>query len=487
MFFQRIKTPGIAHNAYIIGSKGLAIIIDPRRDIDEYFRITRKNKLQIKYVLETHRQEDFVFGSDQIRELAQAEIVTGKHKYSAHSDIFLKDGETMEVGDLAIKCLYTPGHTPESVSYVFYMKDKPKTAWAVFTGDALFIGAAGRTDLADPDKTAENAGILFDSIQNKILPLGDQTLIYPAHGSGSVCGGNIAEYDESTIGFERTYNPAFIHTKEKFIREKVKERIPRPPYFRLMEKLNLRGGIKLSKSPETIPALTPEDFERKSKRGIIIDTRLPEAFAGGHIPNSYSIWLEGLPQFGGWFADDQTPVYLVLEKPDDLKKAFLHLQRIGVDNISGLLAGGFEGWRDAGLAIQMSGTLSVNSNFFESGPIPLLDVRDITEFEEGHINGAKHAYVGYIPQLRNLESELDPEQPLVVTCAVGHRASLGVSLLLRAGYKNLFNLLGGVTAWKKLDKPLVVGPDKLQTLDLKVINQRVTHESISGTNRARNL
>ncbi|MDZ4660532.1 MAG: rhodanese-like domain-containing protein [Pseudomonadota bacterium] len=478
MFFQRIKTPGVAHNAYMIGSKGIGVIIDPRRDVDEYFHIARKNKLQIKYILETHRQEDFVFGSDQIRELTKAQIVTGKHKYSGHSDIFLEDGETLQVGDLIFRCLYTPGHTPESVSYAVFMKDKPNSAWAVFTGDALFIGEAGRTDLPDPEKTAENAAILFDSIQKRILPLGDQTLLFPAHGSGSVCGGNIAEYDESTIGFERTYNPAFVHSKEKFIENKVKERIPRPPYFRLMEKLNLKGGIKLSKSPETIPTMTPKDFARESEKGIVIDTRHPEAFAGGHIPKSYSIWLDGLPVFGGWVADDQTPVYFVLEKPDDLRNAFLHLQRIGVDNISGLLGGGFEGWRDAGLPIQMSGTLSVSSKSFEKGDIPLLDVRDITEFEEGHIGGARHAYVGFIPQM-NFESEFDPQKPLVVTCAVGHRASLAVSLLLRAGYKNLFNLLGGTTAWKKLDKPLVVGPNEKRTLDREIINKRVTHESIS--------
>ena len=364
------------------------------------------------------------------------------------------------------------------------MKDKPDCAWAVFTGDALFIGEAGRTDLPDPDKTAENAAILFDSIQNKILPLGDQTLLYPAHGSGSVCGGNIAEYDESTIGFERSYNPAFIHSREEFIKNKVKERIPRPPYFRLMEKLNLRGGIKLSKNPDAIPSLTPQDFARECENGIVIDTRLPEAFAGGHIPNSYSIWLEGLPVFGGWLADDQTPIYFVLERPDDLTKAFHNLQRIGVDNISGVLAGGFESWRDAGLRIQMSGTLSVTSKSLETGNMPILDVRDIAEFEEGHIRDSRHAYVGFLAEMKNLEKEFDPQRPLVITCGVGHRASVAVSILLRAGYKNLFNLLGGTTAWKKLDKPMVTGPDDKRTLDKEIINKRVTHERIAESAQA---
>lgn len=172
MFFQRIKTPGIAHNAYLLGSNGIGVIIDPRRDVDEYLEIARKNKLQIKYVLETHRQEDFVLGSDQIREATNAQIVSGKHKYFAHSDVYLNDGEEFEVGDLVFRCLYTPGHTPESVSYACFMKEKPNSAWAVFTGDALFIGETGRTDLPDPNKTAENAEILYDSIHQKIFTAG---------------------------------------------------------------------------------------------------------------------------------------------------------------------------------------------------------------------------------------------------------------------------------------------------------------------------
>ncbi len=484
MFFQRIKTPGVAHNAYLIGSMGVGIIVDPRRDVDEYFAIARKNKLEIKYVFETHRQEDFVLGSAYIRQLTAAQIVSGRHKYSAHSDLSLADGETLEIGELTFRCLYTPGHTPESVSYAVYMKGNPDRAWAVFTGDALFIGEAGRTDLPDPGKTAENASILYESIHNKILPLGDQTLLYPAHGAGSVCGGNIAAYDESTLGFERGYNPAFINSKEQFIENKIKERIPRPPYFRLMEKLNLKGGIPLSTAPESIVILTPKDFARESKKGMVIDTRLPEAFAGGHIPGSFSIWLDGLPVFGGWVADEKAPVYLVLERPEDMEKAFLNLERIGVDNIAGVLAGGFEGWRNAGLDIQMSGTVSVSARSLESGKLRIVDVRDITEYEEGHIRGAKHAYVGFLPGMKDLASELDPHEPVAVICSVGHRAGLAASILLRAGFRNVFNVLGGVTAWKMLDKPLVSGPDEKRTLDLAIINKRVSHESVAEAVRA---
>jgi len=487
MFFQRIKTPGIAHNAYLLGSEGIGILIDPRRDVDEYIELARKNKLQIKYVLETHRQEDFVLGSDSIRRLTGAKIVSGKHAYFAHSDIQLQDDEQIIVGHLAFRCLYTPGHTPESVSYAVYMDDKPETTWAVFTGDALFIGEAGRTDLPDPNKTAENAALLFDCIHKKILPLGDQTLLYPAHGSGSVCGGDIAEYDESTLGFERTYNPVFICSQENFIQNKLDERIPRPPYFSLMEKLNLKGGIALPKQASAVIPLQPKDFEQKSKKGIVIDTRQPEAFAGGHIPGSYSIWLEGLPVFGGWVADDKTPVFLVLERPDDLAKAFLHLTRIGVDNICGCLAGGFEKWRDAGKPIQMSGTLEARSKSMASNKITLLDVREITEYEEGHLSGAKHAYVGFIPEIKNLSRLIHPEKPIAIMCSVGHRASLAVSMLLRLGFKHVSNLLGGITAWEKLKKPLTRGPDKKRTLDYKIIQKRASKESVSQATQVKRV
>ena len=483
MYFKRIKTPGLAHNAYIIGSKGIAVVIDPRRDIEEYLEEARKNKLQIKYVLETHRQEDFIMGSDQIREVTKAQIVSGKHKLFAHSNFYLGDGEELVVGDLVFRCLYTPGHTPESVSYACFMKDRQTKAWGVFTGDTLFIGETGRTDLSDPDKTAENANILYESIHQKILPIGDQALLYPAHGAGSVCGGDIADYDESTIGFERTYNPVFIYSKEDFIKYKVKERIPRPPYFRLMEILNLRGGIKLVKNAEALPVLHPEDFARESKKGIIFDTRQPEAFAGGHVPMSYSLWFEGLPVFSGWLANDETPVYLILERPDDLKKACLYLQRVGVDNICGVLAGGFAAWRDAGLHIQMSGTLNAASQFFAEKEMSVLDVRDISEFEKGHIKNSWHAYVGYIPEIEAINNQLDPKKALAVTCGVGHRASLAISILLRAGFKNIFNLLGGITAWKKLNKPLIMGPAEERVLDSKIINGQITNEAAGAEAR----
>lgn len=450
MYFQRIKTSGLAHNAYLIASNSVGIVIDPRRDIDEYLKLAIENGIAIKYVLETHRQEDFILGSSALKKATGAEIIGGDHKLFKFCDIKLKDGETFKVEDLTIRALHTPGHTPESMSYAFYLKDQNQ-CWAVFTGDALFIGEAGRTDLPDKNKTAENAEILFDVIHAKILPLGPQTLLYPAHGSGSVCGGNIAEYDESTIGLESQYNPAFILSRDEFIKAKLHERIPRPPYFTLMEELNLDGGKLLEKNFQSVRILKPKEFHEESRKGIIIDTRLPEAFAGGHIPGSYSIWLEGLPVFGGYVADKDTKIYLVVERPEDLEKAYLYLTRIGMDNVEGAITGNFEKWRNAGLPIEMSKTTTPTEVYEQSDLYQVLDVREITEFEdEGHVPGALHSFVGSIGEY--LENH-PITKPTVVTCSVGHRASLAVSILLKKGYKNVSNLLGGMTAWEKLHLP----------------------------------
>lgn len=232
MFFRRIKTQGLGHNAYLLGcGNGLAVLIDPRRDVDEYLELARANNLSITHCFETHRQEDFEFGSRYIAGLTGAKIVTGTHELFGASDIRLADGQELKIGTTCFVALATPGHTPESMSYAVYAEDSGDKCWAVFTGDALFVGDTGRTDLSDPDKTADNAGILYDSIHRKLAPLGDQALVFPAHGSGSACGGNISERDGTTLGIERGTNPVFKKSRKEFVAQKANENLPRPPYF----------------------------------------------------------------------------------------------------------------------------------------------------------------------------------------------------------------------------------------------------------------
>lgn len=470
MFFQRIKTPGTAQVAYLLADRGEAIVVDPRRDIDVYLRMARAQKLTITHVVETHRQEDFVLGSAELARVTGAKIVTGRHPLFGHGDVQLGDGDELRVGSFRLRALHTPGHTPESTCYAVFVADAPEHAWGLFSGDTLFIGETGRTDLPDRTRTGENAGILYDAVHQKLLPLGDQALLFPGHASGSVCGGHITERDDSTLGLERHTNPVFRLSRAEFIREKVRERIPRPPYFSVMEQVNLRGGLPLAKRPEEVPLLAPDAFARAKEGALVLDAREPEAFASGHIPGSLSIWAGGLAVFGGWVAGPETRVYLVLPELDALEPAVLSLARIGIDAVEGVLAGGFSAWRDAGLPVSYSGAIAPRELEPRLATVRVLDVRDDGEFEdEGHVPGASHLYVGYLDRhLERVMPRLDKSTPVVVTCSVGHRASLAVSLLRRHGFEHVSNLLGGMTAWSQLRLRTVTGGDRsVTTVDVE--------------------
>ena len=453
MFFQRIKTKGLGHNAYMLGcGEGLAVVVDPRREVDDYVKLARDNNLRIAYVLETHRQEDFEFGSQSLSDITGAKIVTGTHALFGRSDVLLADGEAFQVGTTRFVALATPGHTPESMSYAVYPQDTENTCWAVLTGDCLFVGDTGRTDLPDPDKTGGNAGLLHDSVHQKIAPLGDQAFIFPAHGSGSACGGNISERDDTTLGIEKATNPVFKKSREAFMALKCSEKLPRPPYFTHMEQVNLVGGRALG-SHVAGRVLTPREFQKRMQEGVVIDTRPPEAFAGAHIQGSYNIWLEGVATFGGWIADEKTKLFLIVDQPDHALTAIAALARIGMDSVQGVLCNGLEAWREAGLPFDTLGTTSAQeaAQWLAEEAAHVLDVRDEMEWAEKHIAGARHTYVGH------LEDNLPPvpkSSRLVVHCSVGHRSGLAVSILRRHGFTAVFNMLGGIKAWEALGLPL---------------------------------
>lgn len=453
MFFQRSKTPGLGHNAYLLGcGEGLAVVIDPRRDVDDYLRLARENDLSIAYVLETHRQEDFEFGSRTLAQMTGAQIVSGSHALFGETDVKLGDGEELQVGTTRVVALETPGHTPESMSYAVYLKDAGDRCWGVFSGDTLFVGDTGRTDLTDPEKTGENAGILYDSIHRKIAPLGDQTLLFPAHGAGSACGGNISERDDSTLGIEKGTNPVFLKSRRDFVAHKLAEKMARPPYFLHMEEVNLLSGRPL-RSPSAVRVLQPGEFQQRMEDGLVIDTRSPEAFAAAHIPGAYNIWLEGLPAFGGWVADEHTRIFLVADEPETMESAVLSLARIGIDSVEGILAKGMEGWRDQGLPIESLTTTSAaeTAEWMQQGRVHLLDVRDEYEWNEKRIPGAVHCYVGHLQD--NLPP-LPKDSEIVVHCNVGHRSGVAASILQRNGFTRIHNMLGGISAWEKLGLPL---------------------------------
>jgi hydroxyacylglutathione hydrolase len=448
MIFERIKSEGLAHNSYFIGSGSSAAVIDPRRDVQVYLNLALKHGMKIKYILETHRNEDYVVGSLELGYDTNAPIYHGpelKWKYGTP----LKDGQEFRFGKLLLTAVHTPGHTDESVSYIVTDLSSGMAPVIVFTGDALFIGDTGRVDLYGTSEIPRLASDLYDTIFRRILPLGDSVILCPAHGAGSVCGISIADRDDSTLGIERIQNPALKHSsKDDFIRYKSAERPERPPYFTMMEKYNLEGPPLLSCLPIPSP-LTPAEFNTEIEKGaIVVDTSLPSAFGGAHIKGSYSIWLDGLPNFAGWMLPYDKPILLVLEDHDHLEKAVTYLVRVGYDKIIGFLKNGIEGWYDSGLPTESLPLLSVHQlkeKLDRGEDLVVLDARDQAEWDSGHIRGSLHLYVGHVEAGL---SEIPRDKPVAVLCSVGHRAGIAASVLLRAGFPKVYNVLGSVTAWR---------------------------------------
>lgn len=283
-------------------------------------------------------------------------------------------------------------------------------------------------------------------------PLGDHTLLFPAHGAGSACGGNISERDDSTLGIEKGTNPVFSKSRSDFVAHKLAEKMARPPHFRHMEKVNLLPGRPLER-PLAVQVLQPEAFQLRMKEGVVIDTRSPEAFAGAHIPGAYNVWLDGLPAVGSWVANENTRIFLVADGPEAMELAVMSLARIGIDTVEGTLAKGIESWRDQGLPIESISTTSASetADWMQQGRVHVLDVRDEYEWDEKHIPGAVHRFVGH---LEDELPQLAKDSEIVVHCNVGHRSGVAASILKRNGFTRIHNMLGGLTAWEKLGLPL---------------------------------
>ncbi len=446
MIFERIKSEGIAHNSYLVGSESEAAVIDPRRDCQVYVDLAQQHGLKIKFIFETHRNEDYVIGSVELNNLTAAEIYHGpglEWKYGST----LRDNEEFKIGGLNITAIHTPGHTDESMSYAVADLLSDKATIMVFTGDTLFVNDVGRTDFHGPQEAPSMASNIFDSIFRKILPLGDGVILCPGHGAGSVCGINIGDRDESTLGIERQHNPVLQMSRDDFIKYKIAEHLEKPPYFRQMEKYNLEGPPLLGCLPLPSP-LSPSEFREEMEEGaVVIDTSKPAAFGGAHIKAVYNIWLEGLPVFTGWVLSYDSPILLVLEDQCHLERAVRYLIRAGYDRIVGYLKDGTEGWYNGGLPIESLPLLSVyqlKDKIDHGEKLLLLDTRGQDEWDAGHIEGTLNIYVGHLEQS---VAELPGDKPVAVLCNVGHLASLAASILLRAGYRVVYNVLGSMEAW----------------------------------------
>lgn len=446
MLIQRVEAPGLAHYSYIIGHGPEAAVIDPRRDCGVYEEIARKNRMSVRYILETHRNEDYVAGSVELAGLTGAEIwhADDELDYSYGSPV--EDGQTWKLGSLMVKAVSTPGHTPGSMSYLLH--DQEGHPWICFTGDALFAGDAGRVDLMGMDRAEEMAGMLYDSIFGRLLPLGDGVIVCPAHGPGSVCGSGITGRTMTTMGIERKHNPRLQHDSRDDFIEAMAEELERPPYFRMMEKLNLDGppvlgGLRMPR------ALKAAELEERMEESTVLDTRAEVCFASAHIPGALSIWEGGVAGFAGWYLTYDRPLLLVTG--DDPEGTVRTLARMGYDNIKGYLAEGMLSWHMAGLKSASTGTLSVGElcGMLDGEEEPcILDVRSGEELEgDGRIPDALHIHVTQLPKSFG---EVPADRAVHIFCGSGNRSMVAASYLQRKGYENVNVILGGLAGWKSV-------------------------------------
>lgn len=470
MLFRCIKSDGLAHHSYFVADGTEAVVIDPRRDVDVYLELARQGGYRIRWILETHRNEDYAIGSTALAAATGAEpraepgaepgaeiVHSGHLAFAYGTDV--ADGDSFTVGRLRFRVLETPGHTPESLTFSVADTSAGEGAIMAFTGDSLFVGDTGRVDLLGQDQTAHMAGLLYDSLFHKILPLGDGVLLYPGHGSGSVCGGAISDRDVSSIGLERLHNPGLnAGGLQAFVHRKLAEKHMAPPYFRRMEEWNQQGNAPIHERLPVPAALSPGELaERVAQGAVIVDTRMPQAFAGGHIPGSYSIWRAGLAAYLGWIVAPERPFALVLPEDVAIEGVMRTLLRIGFDHVDGYLRGGFESWQNQGREVERHGTIDtadLASRLARDEDLVIVDVRTPGEWEQGTIDGACNIFVG---ELEKRLDELARDQPVVTMCSVGHRGAIAASILVKNGFRQVYNYLGGYHAWcaRAAERPVI--------------------------------
>lgn len=449
MLLWKVKAEGLAHLSYLIGSEGRAAVIDPRRDCQVYLDLAREHELAILFILETHRNEDYVTGSRELQALTGAKVLHGDLDFGYGERV--RDGEEISLGKLTLRAMETPGHTPESMCYAVVDHDAGPEVVAVFTGDTLFVGDVGRTDLFGLQRIDELSALQYESLFGGVLPLGDRTIIFPAHGAGSPCGGDIGTREDSTIGLERAQNHALkVGGKEEFVALKRREAFEKPPYFERMEEINLKGQPVLGHLPRAPPVPPAEAGE---KGGVMLDIRSPPAFAGSHIPGSLSIPLEILSHYGGWVLPYGRSIMLVVEDAGSLDEAVRALVRIGHDDIVGHVRDGMDGWYKAGLPTARFDAITARELHERAGreDLTFLDIRMEKEWKEGHVENALHIFVGY---LEARIEEVPPDRPVAVLCSSGQRGSLAASILEAHG-RTPINLLGGMGGWRKAGLPVV--------------------------------
>lgn len=455
MMLETVKSAGIAHKSYFIGSNGTAAVVDPRRDCDIYIDIAEKNNMKIDYIFETHRNEDYTIGSLELKEIVGADIFHGG-KINFNYGNSVVEGDKFQIGSIVLEIIETPGHTDESISIIVKDRDVSDDPYLVFTGDTIFAGEIGRCDLTGTDEIPRMAKAMYDSIFNKLLKLDDNVIVLSAHGSGSICGGEIREQELTTIGYEKKTNKLLKTEKSEFIKIKTDEKLYTPPYFKKMEINNLNGPKLICKLPYLKPLGIHELKDLMARGAQVVDVRDPAAFAGGHIPNTLNIWKKGIPAYVGWFLNYERPIIVVDENNNNIEELKRYLIRLGYDNIYGYLSGGFPVWFKGSGDFETVNTWSVHDLLPNMGKESLfiLDVRKRNDWVKERIDGSYNIYVG---ELKDNLDQVPKDKDVAVLCDTGYKASIGSSILKMNGYKNVTNIMGSMTAWKKAGYPVLKG------------------------------
>lgn len=455
MYVQQLYTNCLSEAAYYIESNGECAIIDPLRDVEGYLSLAKERNATIKYIFETHFHADFVSGHLDLARQSNAPIVFGPQTETSFPIYVAKDGEQFKIGDLTIEVLHTPGHTLESSCYL--LKDETGKDHCVFTGDTLFVGDVGRPDLAQGGdlSISDLAGKLYDSLQQKIMPLADEVIVYPAHGPGSSCGKSMGPETSSTIGEQKQTNYALQQlTKDAFIKAVTNGLDAPPKYFPVNARINKEGyGSLEAVLRKGLTALDVASFKEKANepKTIILDTRNADTFTMGFVPGSVSIGLEGrfAEWAGGLLPFDET-ILLVSDEGKE-EETIVRLARVGFDKVCGYLKGGFEAWANAGEEVDIiidveADELAMDLPFDDN--LVVVDVRKEAEYADGHVKGAVNLPLGEITD-PGLIANIEERDNLYVHCQSGYRSVIASSMLKRQGFHNLRNVVGGFNKIKE--------------------------------------
>lgn len=456
MYFEQFYLGCLAHASYMLASEGEAVVVDPQRDVDLYLKAAAEHGCAIRHIFETHLHADFVSGHKELAARTGAEIYIGAQAGATFAHVPVSDGFELKFGKASIHVLETPGHTPESICLVVTDREKSISPWAVLTGDTLFIGDVGRPDLSPKHTPPQLAGMLYDSLHTKLLTLPDNVLVYPAHGAGSLCGKNMRAERSSTVGTERLTNYALqIKSREEFVQQLTSNLPARPEYFLKDAEINRTGAPALSELP-ALCAIEPRELQRMLTDGeIALDVRTGDEFAAGHVPGSINIALSG--QFASWAGTvlglNAHPV-LIADTAEQIEEARVRLARVGIEALDGYLAGGVSAWRESGLPVAETQQLTVGQlqSRVQSDKLRVLDVRRKPEWDAGHIENATW---WPLDNFKVSAPEIDRDVPLAVHCKSGYRSMIASSLLERAGFHHILNVVGGFDAWQEAKLPIV--------------------------------